>query len=183
MRSARAGERAATATEEYVKIEQQLRVEAQQPYVWVDVRPDDTTGVLLNLVVGNSGPAVARNVRATIEPPLEAIEQLKDRAETAQDLLARGISSMPPGRTLVWPLGQGFNLLNGTGPKRHNITVMCDGPFGAVPPLTYVLDLQDWKGHMHQPVGSIHLLTKAVDGISGKLDRPPRELGDVDEEP
>lgn len=175
MRSARAGERAATATEQYVKIEQQLRVEAQQPYVWVDVRPDDTTGVVLNLVVGNSGPTVARNVQATIEPPFEAIDQLRDRAETAQDLLARGIHSMPPGRTLVWPLGQGFNLLNGTGPKQHKITVACDGPSGAVPSFSYTLDLLDWKGHMHQPAGSLHLLTKAVDGIGGKLDGMQRD--------
>jgi hypothetical protein len=67
-RSALAAERAAAATEEYVKIEQQLRVEANQPRVWMDVRPDETNGVILNLVIGNSGPTVAQNVRATIEP-------------------------------------------------------------------------------------------------------------------
>ena len=174
-RSAAAAERAATATEEYVKIEQQLRAEASQPYVWVDVRPDPANGVLLNLMIGNSGSTIARNVHATIEPPLQAIDQLKDRAETAQDLLARGVSSMPPGRTLVWPLGHGFNLLSGSDPKIHKIVVTCDGPFGAVPPLTYVLDLLDWKGHMQHPEGSIHELTKVVDGISGKLSVGSRE--------
>ena len=127
------------------------------------------TDVLLNLVVGNSGPTIAQNVRAKIDPPLEAIDQLKDRAETAQDLLARGISSLPPGRTLVWPLGQGFNILNGNRPQKHTVTVTADGPFGPVPPLTYVLDLMDYKGHMHRPVGSLHLLTKAVENIETKL--------------
>ena len=133
------------------------------------MQPDDVSGVLLNLVVGNSGPTIAQNVRATIDPPLVAIDQLKDRAETAQDLLTRGISSLPPGRTLVWPLGQGFNILDGNGPKKHTVTVTADGPFGPVPPLTYVLDLTDYNGHMHQPAGSLHLLTRAVENIGGKL--------------
>jgi hypothetical protein len=168
-RAADAAERAAVAAEKQSEIQLQLRKDAAQPYVWIDVRPDDVAGVLLNLVVGNSGPTIAQNVRAKIDPPLRAIDQLKDRAETAQDLLARGISSLPPGRTLVWPLGQGFNILAGDGPKRHTVTVTADGPFGAVPPLTYSLDLSDWKGHMHQPCGSIHLLTKAVENVGDKF--------------
>jgi hypothetical protein len=168
-RSAAAAERAAAAAEQQTEIQLQLRKAAAQPYVWVDVRPDDVTGVLLNLVVGNSGPTIAQHIRAKIDPPLEAIDQLKDRAETAQDLLARGISSLPPGRTLVWPLGQGFNILDGGHPQKHTITVTADGPFGPVPPLTYVLDLMDYKGHMHRPVGSLHLLTQVVENIDDKL--------------
>jgi hypothetical protein len=167
-RSADAAERAAAEAEQQTEIQMQLRKDAAQPYVWVDVRPDDVTDVLLNLVIGNSGPTIAQNVRATIDPPLEAIDQLKDRAETAQDLLTRGISSLPPGRTLVWPLGQGFNILAEGRPKKHTITVTADGPFGPVPPLTYVLDLMDYKGHMHRPVGSLHLLTKAIENIGGQ---------------
>jgi hypothetical protein len=168
-RSAAAAERAAAAAEQQTAIQQQLRKDAAQPYVWVDVRPDDVTDVLLDLVIGNSGPTIAQHVRATIDPPLEAIDQLKDRTDTAQDLLARGISSLPPGRTLVWPLGQGFNILAGDSPKRHIVTVTAEGPFGPVPPLTYILDLTDYKGHMHRPVGSVHLLTRAVENIGNKL--------------
>ena len=168
-RSAAAAERAAASAEQQTEIQLQLRKDAAQPYVWVDVRPDDVTDVLLNLVVGNSGPTIAQNVRAKIDPSLEAIDQLKDRAETAQDLLARGISSLPPGRTFGWPLGQGFNILDRGRPQKHTITVTADGPFGPVPPLTYVLDLMDYKGHMHRPVGSLHLLTKAVENIEDKL--------------
>lgn len=165
-RSAGAAERGAVAAEQQSEIQLQLRKDAAQPYVWIDVRPDDVTGVLLNLVIGNSGPTIAQNVRATIDPPLEAIDQLKDRTETAQELLAQGISSLPPGRTLVWPLGQGFNILKGNSPKKHTVIVTADGPFGPVPPLTYVLDLMDWKGHMHRPAGSLYLLTKAVENLT-----------------
>jgi HAMP domain-containing protein len=52
--STRAANRAARAADEQTKIQQQLRIEAAQPYVWADVRGDEATGTLLNLVVGNS---------------------------------------------------------------------------------------------------------------------------------
>src|ERR1039457_6502232 len=66
------------------------------PYVWVDVRADDATGTLVNLVIGNSGPTVATNLRVRIDPPLPTIDQLRDRAETAQARLADGIQSTAP---------------------------------------------------------------------------------------
>jgi hypothetical protein len=62
----RAADRAVRSAEAQTKIQQQLRIDAAQPYIWVDVRPDDVTGTLLNLVIGNSGPTVATNVRVQI---------------------------------------------------------------------------------------------------------------------
>jgi hypothetical protein len=170
-RSARAAERAAGAAEEQSQIQRQLRVDAAQPYVWVDVRPDEVTSVILNLVIGNSGPTVATNVRVLIDPPLPTIEQLRDRAQTAQELLADGIKSLPPGRTLVWPLGQGFNLLAGDGPHLHTFTIEAEGPFGRVPSLAYPLDLSDWRGAMHRPAGSLHQVAKAIEKLAGQADR------------
>lgn len=171
LRSARAAERAAGAAEEQSQIQRQLRVDAAQPYVWVDVRPDEMTGVILNLVVGNSGPTVATDVHVFIDPPLRAIEQLRDRVQTAQELLADGIKSLPPGRTLVWPLGQGFSLLAGDGPHLHTFTIEAEGPFGKVPSLAYDLDLSDWRGAIHRPAGSLHQVAKAIEELAGRADR------------
>jgi hypothetical protein len=56
------------------------------------VRPDKEHGVLLELVIGNSGPTIATNVRVRIEPPLPFIEQLEG-AKAAQERLAEGMSS------------------------------------------------------------------------------------------
>jgi len=42
--STRAANRAARAADEQTKIQQQLRIEAAQPYVWADVRGDEATG-------------------------------------------------------------------------------------------------------------------------------------------
>ena len=169
LRSARAAERAAKAAEEQTAIQDQLRKDAAQPYVWVDVRPDEVTSVLLNLVIGNSGPTVATNVRVSIDPPLPAIDQLKDRAQTAQDLLAHGIKSLPPGRTLVWPLGQGFSILRGSGPQVHTFTIEADGPFGPVPPQSYPLDLSDWNGAMHRPAGSLDQVATAIKNLTSHI--------------
>jgi hypothetical protein len=48
-------ERAAKASEEQTRLQQQLRIDAAQPYVWADVRPDTEHGVLLELGIKASG--------------------------------------------------------------------------------------------------------------------------------
>jgi hypothetical protein len=162
-------QQAARTAEEQTEIQRQLRVEAAQPYVWADLRPDESVGVILNLVVGNSGPTVAQNVRIKVDPPLPAIDQLAERADTAQATLARGMQSLAPGRSLAWPLGQGFNLLNGEYPQAYTFTVSADGPFGPVPELTYVVDMSDWRGITDRPAGSLHLLTEAVKDLPNQV--------------
>jgi len=161
-RSARAAIRAAKAAEEQTEIQRQIRIDAAQPFVWVDIRPDTSTGTLLNLVVGNSGLTVATNVRVTADPALPRIQQLAERVATAEKLLARGIPSLPPGRTYIWPLGQGFNLINDDAPQAFTFTVEAEGPFGAIPVMAYVVDLAALKGVMDRPTGSLHELTSAV---------------------
>jgi hypothetical protein len=96
--------------------------------MWADVRPDEATGTLLNLVIGNSGPTVATNVRVRIEPPLLAIDQLRDRVEAAHAQLASGVGSLGPGSVRTWPLGQGFNLIPDRGSQAHTLTVAAEGP-------------------------------------------------------
>ncbi len=170
-RSARAAARAAKAAEDQSEIQRQIRIDAAQPFVWVDIRPDALTGILLNLVVGNSGPTVATNVRVTADPALPRIEQLAERVATAEKLLARGIPSLPPGRTYTWPLGQGFNLISDDAPQAYTFTVEAEGPFGAIPVMTYVVDLAALKGAMDRPTGSLHELTSAVRDRTKVADR------------
>src|SRR5450755_4242087 len=109
--------RSTQAAVDQAKIQRQASADAAQPAVWADVRGDDVTGILLVLAVGNSGPAIATRARITIDPPLPSIPELRKRAEDAQRRLAAGIT-LPPGRIITWPLGQGFNLLKGDGPQK-----------------------------------------------------------------
>lgn len=166
-RAARSAERAAKATESQAESQRQIQVAAAQPYVWMDVREDEAQGVLLDLVIGNSGPSVATNVRARIDPPLPTHPQLEESAE-AQRQLSEGISSLPPGAMIRWHLGPGFQLIREQGQQRHEITITADGPFGPIPELTYVVDLANLRGQPVQPQGNLHLLTKAVEQLSNK---------------
>ncbi|MCA1707621.1 MAG: hypothetical protein LC808_31865, partial [Actinobacteria bacterium] len=161
--------RATRAASEQTKIQRQLRIDAAQPYVWVDLRADDATGTLVNLVIGNSGPTVATNVRITIDPPLVAIDELKSRTDTAQAQLAEGIRSLAPGRVLTWPLGQGFNLLRDEGRHTYTFTITADGPFGQVPAMSYPVDLSDLRGTLDRPAGSLHQLTLAVKKLTNEI--------------
>jgi hypothetical protein len=160
---------AARTAMEQTEIQRQLRIDAVQPYVWADIRPDESVGVILNLVVGNSGPTVARNVRVTVDPPLPRIDQLAERVDNAETRLAGGLKSLAPGRRLSWPLGQGFNLLNDDGPHSYTFTVTADGPFGPVSQLTYVVDTSEWKGITDRPAGSLDEVTNAIKELTKKV--------------
>jgi hypothetical protein len=173
-KAASATKEQADATKEQTEIQRQLRIDAAQPYVWADIRQDSEAGILLNLVVGNSGPTVAKNVRVQIEPPLPTIEQLKESA-IAQERLASGISSLPPGRIHTWLLGQGFNLLSENGPQRHTFTVYADGPFGPVPPVSYIVDLADWRGQVARAAGSLNQISNAIEGLARKIEAVGRQ--------
>jgi hypothetical protein len=168
-RSAQAADRAADAAEEQTKIQEQLRIDAAQPYVWADIRPDDAQGTLLNVVVGNSGPTVVEKVRVKVDPDLPAIDGYQGRVQIAQTILADGMESLPPGRTLSWPLGQAFNLMNDGRPQSYKFTVTANGPFGAVPALTYIVDMHNWRESLNRPAGNLHQLTLAVSGLGKEI--------------
>jgi hypothetical protein len=159
---------AAKAARDQTKIQQKLREDAAQPYVWADVRTENEHGVVMMLLVGNSGPTVATDVRVRIEPPLPSIEQLQG-ARAAQDRLAEGFKSLPPGRTLGWWLGQGWNVIAKEGPQVHRIIITANGPFGPVPELSYDVDLAEFREQEMTPPGSLNGLTNAVKELTNKI--------------
>jgi hypothetical protein len=179
----RIANRSARAAEMQTQLQQQLRLDAVQPFVWVDIRPDQAVGTLFNLVVGNSGPTTASNVHIKVDPPLPAVDELKERAEAAQARLADGIPSLPPGRTLTWILGQGFNLIKDDGPQTYIFTVSADGPYGSLPLSTHVVDLADWRGVIDRPAGNLHELTKVVQDLVMQMRRLAAPSSDAPEWP
>jgi hypothetical protein len=170
-RSTQEASRAATAAEEQTKIQRQLRIDAAQPYVWVDIRPDESQGMMLNLVVGNSGPTVAEKVRVQVDPHLPSTAELRELAEGAGTLLSDGIESLPPGRTLMWPLGAASKVMNESGRDAYKFTVTAKGPFGQVPALTYIVNMTDWWNSLDRPAGSLHQLTLAVKDLGKKISK------------
>ncbi|CAM4192854.1 hypothetical protein [Nocardiopsis rhodophaea] len=160
--------RVANAAKAQTEIQRELRKDAAQPYVWVDVRPDEAQGTLLNLVLGNSGPTFAPNVRATIEPELPYEE-----SSCGADGLRRlgdSIATLGPGHKLIWSIGRGFELLKSEGPQIHTVTIDAEGPFGSLPQMVYEINLDDVRGTRDAPEGNLYYVRKAVLEVANAID-------------
>ena len=125
-----------------VRQTKQIRKDAQQPYVWVDIRPDDEDGEMLLLIVGNSGPTMARNIRVSFLPPLPTGDAALESA-VAQQRLSVGLASLAPGRQLAWALGSSHLVSDNDDWSDHAMTVLADGPFGPLDPLKYTFSIKD----------------------------------------
>lgn len=163
--------RSAKASEEQTDIQRELARQSAQPYVWADIQLDRQQGALIHLVVGNSGPTVARNVRVTIDPPLPVQSSDTSCTEVVQRVqrrLQEGILSLAPGRMLSWQIGLGRELLkNENNTTVYKVCVNADGPYGPMAPNQTEIRLTDWCESNDAPDGSLHHIRKEI----GKLVR------------
>jgi hypothetical protein len=58
--------RSAKASREQTKQQKQAAKDAAQPMLWVDIRGDDGQDQALVLLLGNSGPSLARDVKVVL---------------------------------------------------------------------------------------------------------------------
>jgi hypothetical protein len=165
-RTAKAATLQANAAKEQTAIQRQLRIDAAQPYVWVDLRPDDEHGGFLTVIVGNSGPTVATDVRVTFNPPLQLVVTANSRAEHAQHRLASGIPSLPPGRTLTWNAGVLSKVIDGADPAGYRATIHATGPFGPLAPLEYVIDIEGLRYTRATAPGTLNGVTLAINKLA-----------------
>jgi hypothetical protein len=142
--------------------------DAAQPYVWVDIRPDTTERQLLAVVVGNSGPTFATNIRATFNPPLPT-GTLNGRDEGASERLRAGLPSLAPGKQLSWALGMGPVVLGSDRSRRYTITIDADGPFGPLPQLSVDVDVVSYIGVLVRPEGSLHKVEEAIGRVAAAI--------------
>jgi hypothetical protein len=91
--------RSANASREQTKQQKQAAKDAAQP-MWVDIRGDDGQGRAVVLLLGNSGPSIARNVKVTFDPAPPSTLDIKPVLE----ILKQGIASLARGRTMQWVL-------------------------------------------------------------------------------
>lgn len=162
--------RSADAAEAQVAGMRESNTAAAQPYVWADVRSAEDQSMLVDLVVGNSGSTVAQNVHVEFDPPLPIADGGHEQLTAqAMERLRGGLRSLAPGKVLYWHLGSGPIVLETDQPQVHRVTVTADGPFGPVPPLAYEIDLSDFRESNNRPSGTLHRLTRAVDGVAKEL--------------
>lgn len=154
--------------------------EARRPYVWVDVRVDAEQSYLV-LVVGNSGPTIASNVRVEFNPPLleylsATSENLVNQFEGADAArqLDLGLSSLTPAQMRRWALGPMFVVSKVPGPLEVRITG--EGPDGSLKPLTYVIHPSDLAGPLLERHWS-NSTVKAIDRVARAIERSGRPAG------
>ena len=150
------------AAREQTRLQRELAREAMQPYVWADIQPDMQQGTVMDLVVGNSGPTVARHVRVTFDPPLPASEERAHKVASVQGTLAKGLRSLAPNRVLRWTLGAGYDLLSSDVPQLRTVRIEAEGPSGPLPVLETEIDISEWREARDAPDGSLHYVRGAI---------------------
>ena len=163
--------RSANASREQTKQQKQAAKDAAQPMLWVDIRGDDGQGQALLLLLGNSGPSIARNVKVTFDPAPPSTLDIKPILE----ILKQGITSLPPGRTMQWALGAAHNTNGRDAPNAYRVRIEAEGPFGAIEPLEYVISLDDLQGTRAAPPGNLH----AVAAELHEMTKATKELNDI----
>lgn len=115
--------RAAKAASVQTELQSRVAAEARHPMLWADIRPDPDRSMVLCLMLGNSGPTTARDVKVVITPAvLPGVHSM--RCEEAQADGAAGIASVGPGRTMLWSLGMAHELLSVPDqPEQFTLTV------------------------------------------------------------
>lgn len=160
----------ADASRRQTELQEMTHRDAAQPYVWVDFRPDDRNGFILDLVVKNEGPTVATDVVITFDPPLTS--------SLSADFGARlTLASLPPARTLRWHFESATTLFgNDDAQRRYLVNVEAIGPFGPTPTLTYPLDLNDYFKTAIAPAGTLHDITKEIKKVAAEVRKSASSL-------
>lgn len=173
---ATAAERQAGQVERQTELQQKLREDASQPYVWADIAGDEHQGFLLRLTVYNEGPTVARNVVVTFDPPLDTARPEIKLDPDVLLVLTRGIKSLAPRRQLTWLFASGPDFLGSDmAPQVMSIEVACDGPYGACAPSVYEFNASDMAMTADSPTGSLHQVKRAIQDLTKTLKAAQRQ--------
>ena len=163
--------RSASASREQTKQQKQAAKDAAQPMLWVDIRGDDGQGHALVLLLGNSGPSIARNVKVTFDPAPPSTLDIKPILE----ILKQGIALLPPGRTMRWALGAAHNTRDWDAHKAYRIRIEAEGPFGNIEPVEYAITVDQLDGSSAASPGNLH----AVAAELHEMTKATRELNEI----
>lgn len=164
------------AAREQTRLQRAIANEATQPYVWADIQPDMKQGMIVDLVVGNSGPTVATDIRVAFDvPPPVSSEALED-SEPLLRTLSEGLRSLAPGREIRWHLGTGPDLMGKDAPQLIRIKVDADGPHGPLPTVEVPVDISQWRLSKDAPDGSLHLVRKSIQDLTKSFDKAASRL-------
>ena len=159
--------RAAKAAEEQTNLQLDVMRQAAQPYVWASIQPDQNSGTIFHLIIGNSGPTIARNIRITIDPPLPDLDSSSHLVSQMQQDLKEGIISLAPRDTLHWYLGPASKHI--TSDTTYKITTTADGPYGPLEPVEFIIRPQTLQAALAYPQGSLHSIRQELKKIDKSI--------------
>ena len=152
---------------EQTRQQAEIQKDSQRPFVWLDLRTNPRNGQLLNLVLKNEGPTIATNIKIDCDPPIQYTTQMSRQiTDRSPGVLEKGVTSMPPGREMVWALGLPHEVYSERRATRHRVRISFDGPFGPERPIEYILDFQENADQNRVVDGSLIGIEKAIKEIS-----------------
>ena len=163
--------RSAEASREQTRQQKQAARDAAQPMVWVDIRGDDGQGQALVLLLGSSGPSIARNVKVVFDPAPPSTLDIKPILE----ILKQGIASLPPGRTMKWALGEAHDKGDWHPDNAYRVRIVAEGPFGLIEPLEYVISIDDLDSARAAPPGNLHAVAVEL----REMTKATKELNEI----
>ncbi|MFB6528977.1 hypothetical protein [Streptomyces sp. NPDC056399] len=159
------------AAHSQLALQKRIHREQNEPYVIVDIQPDPYGPMLL--VVENTGPTVARDVRISCDPPLESgwapEPGQPDLTQVLQEVLGQPIPMLPPRRRLTFLFDSEERFQNSSLPRRYTFTVNANGPAGQVETAQYTvnLDAVKWSLIAERPTKKVEdKLAKIEDAIT-----------------
>jgi hypothetical protein len=160
----------ARSARDQLELTEQVRRDQAQPYVYVDIRPDEHVPMKIMVVIQNTGMTVARNIRVKLDPPLQS--QAKPDFETV--LNGGTISALAPGRKMQWFFDVGHQIFSSaTASRQYAVAIDAEGPFGPLEQLTYNIDLDDLR-QSDAASHPLHKLSDEVKAIRQVLERKLR---------
>ena len=164
-----------------LSLSRRVRREQLEPFIVVDIAPQSPASPMLNLIITNSGPTVARDVAIRVSPPLRTSLGPEYEVRLAA-AVARKIPTLPPGRSIAFFVDTGFNIFDQSRslPTVYTFEVDCLGPFGPVQKMTYIVDLgilEDSVFNKETVVGQLTEIAEKLGRIAesqNSLIRPPR---------
>lgn len=139
--------------------------DAAQPYVWMDIRPDDRDASFFHMILKNEGPTIAENVRVVVDPPLPA----SWRPTGVVGPTEQAFAALPPGRRMIWNLGLASEIVEADSVKEFDVTISVTGPHGEVPAHTYTLDLSPYGSNAKYALGTLSAVTRAISDLTKEV--------------
>jgi hypothetical protein len=150
--------------------------DAMQPTVVVDIAPGLNDPGVFVLTITNYGPSIARNVR--IQAPNEMLRS--DGTKMHEwSIFSKGIPTMPPGHKMQFFFDVGFGPFKGKSLPSWTFVVDCEGPFGAAPQATYLVDLTPYEGSWAAPT-TLSSVVKQLDKVAGSVSKLSRTVANRD---